>query len=83
MGGIFEGVEPGSEVPVVIKGKAVTIDLIEGEHRVLKLEAAEGSDPTEPGWAFTRQFLVRVVKVVDGAALLEYGSVSDHSAVDA
>ena len=70
-GGIFEGVEPGSEVPVVIKGKAVTIDLIEGEHRVLKLEAAEGSDPTEPGWAFTRQFLVRVVKVVDGAALLE------------
>ena len=81
--GIFEGVEPGSEVPVVIKGKAVTIDLVEGEHRVLKLEAAEGPDPTEPGWAFTRQFLVRVVKVVDGAALLEYGSVSDHSAVDA
>ena len=66
-----------------VEGKAVSIDLVEGEHRVLKIEAAEGPDPTEPGWALPRQFLVRVVKVVDGAALLEYGPASHHSAVEA
>ena len=81
--GVFEGVSPGSEVTVQVEGKAVNIDLVEGEHRVLKIEAAEGPDPTEPGWALPRQFLVRVVKVVDGAALLEYGPASLHSAVEA
>jgi hypothetical protein len=81
--GIFEGVEPGSEVPVVLNGKAVTIDLVEGTHRVLKLDPAEGPDPTELGWSFPRRFLVRVVRVFDGAALLAYGPADDQATVDA
>ena len=80
--GVFEGVKPGSEVPVVVKGKAVTIDPVEGAHRVLELDAAEGPDPLEPGWAFPRRFLVRVVKVVDGAVLLEYGPAAEQPPTD-
>ena len=78
--GVFEGALPGSEVPVVVKRKAVTIDLVEGAHRVLELDAAEGPDPTEPGWARRRRFLVRVAKVLDGAALVEYSPADDQPA---
>ena len=60
---------PGSEVQVVVKGKAATIDLVEGEQRVLELKAAEGRDRTEPGWEYPRQFALRVVRVSGGGCV--------------
>ena len=79
---IVDGVAPGSEVEVVVKGRAATVDLVEGAQRVLELEAAESRDPTEPAGAYSRHFVLRVVKVFEGAALLEYGPVGDQPAVD-
>ena len=60
----------------------VTIDLLDGEQRVLEFEAAEGRDPMEPGWVYPRRFMLRVVKVFEGAALLEYGPVSHGPATN-
>ena len=77
---ILEGVSPGSEARVVVAGRAATVDLVEGEQRVVDLEAAEGRDPTEPGPVYPRQLELRVVKVLEGAALLEYGPVGDQLA---
>ena len=79
---IVEGATLGIEVDVVVKGRVVTIDLLEGEQRVLELEPAEGRDPTEPGWVYPRQFVLRVVKVFEGAAVLEYGPVSNGPATN-
>ena len=79
---ILEGVSPGSEARVVVAGRAATVDLVEGEQRVVDLEAAEGRDPTEPSPVYPRQLVLRVVKVFEGAALLEYGPVGDQPAVD-
>ena len=75
---IVEGVRPGSEVEVAVAGRAVTIDLLEGEQRVLQLEGAAGPDPTTPGRAYARQLALRVVKVFEGAAVLEYGPVGNR-----
>lgn len=58
---------------MVVDGRAVTIDLLEGEQRLLPLKAAEGPDPAEPGWEDARQLVLRVVRVLEGAAVLEYG----------
>ena len=60
----------------------VIIDLLEGEQRVLEFEAAAGRDPMEPGWVYPRRFMLRVVKVFEGAALLEYGPVSNGPATN-
>jgi hypothetical protein len=79
---ILDGVTPGREVEVMVKGKVAIVDLVEGQQCVLELNAAESRDPTGPGWASRRQFVLRVVKVFDGAALLEYGPVSDQPATD-
>ena len=79
---VFEGVTPGREVQVVVKRQAVTIDFVEGVHRVLEVDAAQGPDPTKSGWAFRRKLLVRVVKVVDGAALLEYSPANEQPATE-
>ena len=62
--------------------KVVTIDLLEGEQRVLELEPAEGRDPMEPGWVYPRRFMLRVVKMFEGAALLEYVPVSNGPATN-
>lgn len=66
----------------VVKGKAATVDLVEGARRILSLEAAEGRDPTEPGWAYPRQLALWVARVLDGAALVEYGPVDGQPAAD-
>ena len=70
---IVEGVTPGSRSDVTVKGKAATIDLVEGEHRVLELDAAEGTGPAQSGREHPRRLVLRVVEVVRGAALLDYG----------
>ena len=69
---IAAGVEPDSDIDVVVNGKAATIRLVEGERRVLEFDAAEGPDLTNPGRAFPRQCVLLVVKVVGEAALLHY-----------
>ena len=71
---------PGSEARAVVDGRAATVDLVEGEQRVVDPAAAEGRDPTEPGPVYPRQLVLRVVKVFEGAALLEYGPVGDQPA---
>ena len=70
---IAEQVTPGSRIEVVVRGKTTTIDLVEGERRVLELDAAEGPDPTKSGSQHPRRLVLRVVKVVGGAGLLDYG----------
>ena len=70
--GIAAGVTPESEVQVMVKGKVAIIHLVEGESRVVNFDAAEGPDPTAPDWAYPRQFVLRVVKVIGDLALLDY-----------
>ena len=41
---IAEGVTPGDRIEVMVKGKTATIDLVEGERRILEFDAAEGPD---------------------------------------
>ena len=66
----------------MVETKAAKVNLVEGEQRVFELMTAEGRDPWEPGRAVPRRFVLRVVKVFDGAALLDYGPVSDQPATD-
>ena len=80
---IFEGTTQGSEVTVIVEQKAVIIDVVEGEHRILEMDAAAGPDPSVPGWAYARRLYVRVVKVLEGAALLEYGLADEQRATGA
>ena len=79
---VVEGATPGIEVEVVVEGRAVAIDLLEGEQRVLQLKAAEGPGPMEPGRAYPRELALRVVKVLEGAAVLKYGRASNGPATD-
>ena len=69
---IAEGVTPGSRIEVTVEGRTATIDLVEGEQRVLELDAAEAPNATEPGWAFPRQLVLEVVRIMGRAALLRY-----------
>ena len=75
---IFEDTTPDRQWDVMIKGKAARIDLVEGAHRVLELDAAEGQDRTDPDWTNPRRFVLRVVKVLSGAAVLEYRLADDR-----
>ena len=79
---IVAGATPGSEIKAMVEGRAVTIDLLEGEQRVLQLEGAAGRDPTTPGREYAQQLALRVVKVLEGAAVLEYGPVGNLPATD-
>lgn len=70
---IAERVAPGNRNEVVVSGKATTIDLVEGERRVLELDAADGSGPTESARWAPRRLVLRVIKIVGRAALPDYG----------
>ena len=69
---IAEGVTPGGRIDLMVKGKMATIDLVEGEQCILEFDTTEGPDSTEPGWAFPRQLVLVVVKIMGRAALLRY-----------
>ena len=68
---IAEGVMPGGRLDVEVRGRAARIDLVEGEQRVLSPDGAEGADGTDARRAPGRLEL-RVVRVLGGAAVLEY-----------
>ena len=70
---IADQVTAGSRIDVVVRGKATTIHLVEGERRVLELDAAEGAGPAPSGREHPRRLALEVVRVVGGAALLDYG----------
>lgn len=69
---VFEDVAPDHPWEVVVQGQATKVDLVEGAHQVLDVKAAQGPDRTDPGWAYPRRFVLRVAKVLDRAAVLEY-----------
>ena len=69
---IAEGVTPGERIEVMVEGRPATIDVVEGEQRIIELDAAEGPDSTEPGRAFQRRLVLAVVKIMGRAALLRY-----------
>lgn len=69
---IAEQVTPGSRIEVVVSGKGTTIDLVEG------LDAAAGARPARSGREDPRRLVLRVVAVVGGAALLDYGPYEDR-----
>ena len=46
---IAEQMASGSRIEVAVSGKATIIDLVEGERRILELDAAEGARPARSG----------------------------------
>ena len=77
---IVRGVMPGGRLDVEVGGRVATIDLVEGEQRVLDLAGAAGPDRTDAGRANPRQLVLRVVKVLGGAAMWEYRLRTDGPA---
>ena len=49
------------------------IDLVEGTRRTVELAAADGPDTVESGGEHPRRLALQVVRLVGGAALLDYG----------
>ena len=70
---IAKRVTPVSRIEVVVGGGATTIDLVEGERRVLEFDAGEEAGSARSGRKRPRRLVLRVVEVVGGAALLDYG----------
>ena len=63
----------GSRIDVTVGGRMTTIDLVEGARRTVELDVADGSDPAASGGKHPRRLALQVVRVVGGAALLDYG----------
>ena len=66
------GMTPGLPGNVWVKGKMVSLELSEGERRVLEFTRGEGPDPSEPGWEYPRKLILAVVKVVGSVVLFDY-----------
>ena len=83
---IAAGAMPGIPADVIVKGMPIRIELFEGQRSVREFNAAEGPDPTEPGWGYAGELVLAVVKVAGDVALLDYylASASDRksSSVD-
>ena len=69
---IAPGAAPGMPVEVVVKGRSMTVELLEGEHRVANLDTAEGPASPAPGRASAGQLSLVVVEVVGDVALFDY-----------
>ena len=69
---ITPGAVPGTPVEVIVKGRAMTVELFEGEHRVANPDTAEGAASAEPGHAPAGRLNLVVVKVVGDVALFDY-----------
>ncbi|MCY4024829.1 MAG: hypothetical protein OXH75_00755 [Acidobacteria bacterium] len=69
---LAEGVAPGGRLDLDVRGRPAGIDVVEGEHRVLKVDGPDGPDGTEAARTYSLEVDLRVVRVLDGVAVLEH-----------